>query len=127
MGISLASQDRSVKREIFDQAMKVKDQKKAEEKVLEEQERIRQEEEEIKKIRAQSNFKATPIKKYKNNLGEVQMKKLTVPKSPVLETKERALFKDELSASSKQAEADQLEDWFLRVDYVYEKWDTLKL
>ena len=107
--------------------MKVKDQKKAEEKVLEEQERIRQEEEEIKKIRAQSNFKATPIKKYKNNLGEVQMKRLTVPKSPVLETKERALFKDELSASSKQAEADQPEDWFLQVDYVYEKWDTLKL
>ena len=52
--------------------MKVKDQKKAEDKVLEEQERIRQEEEEIKKIRAESNFKATPIKKYRNNLGEVQ-------------------------------------------------------
>ena len=81
--------------------MKVKDQKKAEEKVLEEQERVRQEEEEIKKIRAQSNFKATPIKKYRINLGEVQQKKLTVPKSPVFITKERALFKDELSASSK--------------------------
>lgn len=52
--------------------MKAKDQKKAEEKALEEQERIRQEEEEIKKIRAESNFKATPIKKYRNNLGEVQ-------------------------------------------------------
>ena len=91
--------------------MKAKDQKKAEEKALEEQERIRQEEEEIKKIRAESNFKATPIKKYRNNLGEVQQKKLTVPKSPVFITKERALFKDELSAaSSKQAEADQQED-----------------
>ena len=104
--MSLASEDRSVKREIFEQAKKEKDQKKAEEKALEEQERIRQEEEEIKRIRAQSKFKATPIKKYKNNLGEVPMKRLTVPKSPELVTKERAAFKEELSESSKQAEAE---------------------
>ena len=36
VGMSLASQDRSVKREIFELAKKEKDQKKAEEKALEE-------------------------------------------------------------------------------------------
>ena len=75
--------------------MKEKELKKAEEKVIQEQERIRQEEEEIKRIRAQSNFKATPIKKYKNTLGEVALKKLTVPVSPDLVTRERAAFRDE--------------------------------
>lgn len=93
--MSLASNDRSVKRELFEQAMKDKEQKLAEEKTRQELERIRQEEEEIKRFRAQSNFKATPIKKYKNNLGEVVLKKLTVPVSPELQTRERAALKDD--------------------------------
>ena len=54
-----------------------------------------QEEEEIKRIRANSNFKATPIKKYKMVMGQVEEKKLTVPREPRLQTHERAAFKDE--------------------------------
>ena len=98
VGMSLASNDRSVKREIFEQAMKEKEQKQASEKAQLELERIKQEEEEIKRIRAESNFKATPIMKYRSTLGEVAQKKLTVPVSPELQTRERANFKDESSA-----------------------------
>ena len=57
-------------------------------------EKRREEEEEIKKIRAQQNFKATPVRKYKNTLGVVEEKKLTVPVGPSLQTLERAKVKD---------------------------------
>ena len=49
----------------------------------------------MRKIRAASNFKATPIKKYSTKLGPVPEKKLTVPLSPRLQTHERATFKEE--------------------------------
>ena len=44
-----------------------------------------------------SNFKATPIKKYKLTLGEVPLKKLTEATSPKLQTTERAAVKEEMS------------------------------
>ena len=101
--MSLTSQERSVKRGLFEQAMREKERLQDEEKARQEQERIRYEEAEIKRIRAQSNFKATPIRKYSNKLGNVSEKKLTVPKSPRLQTQERAVFKDE-SASAGRSE-----------------------
>ena len=79
VGISLASQDRSVKRDKFDEAMREKERIQAAEKAALEQERLLQEEEEIKRIRANCNFKATPIKKYRMVMGTVEEKKLTVP------------------------------------------------
>lgn len=97
VGVSLASTDRSAKRGVFEQAMKDKERLQAEEQANLEQKLIRQEEEEIKKIRAESNFKATPIKKYKLTLGEVPLKKLTEATSPKLQTTERAAVKDEMS------------------------------
>ena len=103
--MTLASSDRSVKRETFDLAMKEKERLQAEEKARLEQERAREEEEEVRKIRAQSNFKATPIKKYKMSLGVVPERKLTVPVSPKLQTLERAAFKDE-SAEQEEPEAE---------------------
>jgi len=75
--------------------LKEKEQKLAVEKAQDEQARLKQEEEEIKKIRAESNFKATPIKKYRSGLGSVTRKNLTIPVSPKLETNARAEFKDE--------------------------------
>ena len=58
--------------------------------------RLAEEEEEIKQIRANSNFKATPVKHYANRLPGVEEKHLTVPKSPEFETTKRALFKEGL-------------------------------
>ena len=55
-----------------------------------------QEAEEVRKIREESNFKAQPIRNYKNITGDVPTKILTVPKGPNLATKERAFLKDEL-------------------------------
>ena len=100
MSVTLASNERSVKRELFEQLMKEKERKKAEEKALLEAERLRQEDEEINKVRAQQHFKANPIKKYKNTLGEVARKKLTVLVSPELVTQERAAFKDQSYANA---------------------------
>ena len=124
VGMSLASNDRSVKREIFEQAMKDKEQKQAEEKMRQELERVRQEEEEVKRIRAMSNFRATPIMKYKNNLGEVAFKKLTVPVEPKLETRVRAAFNAESGAvfAVDDAENDK-QEWISRVNI---KWEYLE-
>ena len=78
----LVSNERSLKRELFDQTIREKEQAQAEEKARQEEERQRLEEEEIRKISAASNFKATPIKKYRNTLGTVTDKSLTVPVGP---------------------------------------------
>lgn len=69
VNMRLVSNDRSMQRELFDQAIKEKEMIQAEQKAQQEEERLRLEEEEVRKIRAASNFKATPIKKYRNTLG----------------------------------------------------------
>lgn len=94
VGITLQSNERSVKREMFEQMKKEKARQLDEELQQQEQERIRREVEEVKKIRANSNFKATPIKKFSNKLPEVARKDLTVPQSPVFQTLERAALRD---------------------------------
>jgi hypothetical protein len=95
VGVTLASDRRSVKRGLFEQAIREKERFQQEEKAQLELERLQQEEEEVKKIRAASNFKATPIMKYRNNLGAVEERKLTVPVAPTFKTAERAALKQE--------------------------------
>ena len=102
--MSLASSERSIKRELFEQAKKEKEleaQKLNEEKELERQ---KKEEEEVKKFRQQCHFKATPIKRYKSTLGTVEEKKLTVPIAPKLTTKERADFKSNLDIDMQKSD-----------------------
>lgn len=79
VGIRLVSEERSVKRGLFESEKREKERVKEEEMERQEQERLLREEEEVRKIRAACNFKATPIKKYKLSLGSVPQKKLTVP------------------------------------------------
>jgi hypothetical protein len=57
--------------------------------------RATEEEEEVRRIREQSVFKATPIKHYTINLGKVSPKKLTQPCGPTLQTAQRAHLRDE--------------------------------
>ena len=76
--------------------MRDKEKLKDEERARQEQARLLAEEEEVRKIREQSNFKATPIKHYKNNLGAVPEKKLTVPVEPKLQTYQRAAMKSDM-------------------------------
>jgi len=64
--------------------MREKERLKAEEEAKMEEQRRLEEEEEVRKIRAASTFKATPIMKYKNTLGAVPERKLTVPVPPKL-------------------------------------------
>ena len=82
--------------------MKDKELQLAKDQAREDQVKQREEEEEIKRIRAESNFKATPIKKYRCGLGSVAQKKLTIPVSPKLVTNDRATFKDESAGGAKQ-------------------------
>ena len=73
--------------------MREKERLKAEEEARLEQERQLAEEAEVRKIRAESNFKATPIKHYSSKLGVVPEKKLTVPREPKLQTHGRAALR----------------------------------
>ena len=66
----------------------------AEEKAAEEETRRQEEEAEIRRIRLESTFIATPIRKYQLKLGEVEPTQLTKPLSPRLTTKERAETKE---------------------------------
>lgn len=85
--VELASDRRSVKRELFESAKKEKELRLAQETAAEE-ERLRQEEEaEIRRIRLESTFRATPVHKYNLKLGEVEPTRLTKPISPQLTTK----------------------------------------
>ena len=93
VGMSLASQERSIQRELFEQARIEKEKELQVQKELFEQEKRLQEEEETRKFRQQAHFKATPIKKYKFTVGQVEERKLTVPISPKLTTQDRADFK----------------------------------
>ena len=102
--MSLASSERSIKRELFEQAKKEKEleaQKLNEEMQLEKQ---RKEEEEVLKFRQQCHFKATPIKRYRSTLASIEEKKLTVPIAPKLTTKERADFKQNLDIDMKNVQ-----------------------
>ena len=45
-------------------------------------------------MRAQMNFKATPVRKYTSKLGQVEEKSLTMPVGPNLRTKGRADIKN---------------------------------
>jgi len=62
--VELASEKRSVKRELFESARKEKEMRLAEEKAAEEEIRRQEEEAEIRRIRLESTFRATPIHKY---------------------------------------------------------------
>ena len=84
-----ASQERSKKRELFEQIKRDKELAQKEEQEKLEQEQLKKKEEEIKKIRAQQNFKATPVKFYSKQLPVIEEKSLTVPVGPKLTTKER--------------------------------------
>jgi len=97
IGMSLVSDKRSVKREEFEAIMREKERSLAEEKETLELERQYAEEEEVRKIRASSNFKATPIKHYKVALGAVPERKLTVPVEPKFETGKRAALRQDLN------------------------------
>ena len=96
VGIKLVSDERSVKRELFEQQMREKERIKAEEAAKAEQERILAEEAEVRRIRQECNFKATPIKHYSMKLGHVPDKKLTVPREPRLQTIERAAMRQDM-------------------------------
>ena len=93
---SLASQERSKKRELFEQIKREKELALREEQEKIEQDRLKKEEEEIKKIRAQQHFKATPVKIYSKQLPVIEEKALTVPIGPKLATKERAGIKEDV-------------------------------
>ena len=82
--VKLVSDERSVKREEFESAMREKERLKAEEAARLALEREEAEAEEVRKIRAASNFKATPIKHYRIVMGNVPERKLTVPQEPKL-------------------------------------------
>ena len=96
VGMKLVSDERSVKREEFEAAMREKEKLKAEEQARLELERQEAEAEEVRKIRAASNFKATPIKHYRLVVGSVPERKLTVPQEPKLQTCERAAMRNDL-------------------------------
>ena len=108
IGMSLVSDKRSVKREEFEAIMREKERSLAEEKETLELERQYAEEEEVRKIRASSNFKATPIKHYKVALGAVPERKLTVPVEPKFETGKRAALRQDLN--------DDLNEWADKTD-----------
>ena len=93
VGMSLASQERSTKRELFEQAKREKEEELRVQQELFAQEKQLQEEEEIRKLRQEINFKATPIRRYRFKVGQTEEKKLTVPISPKLTTQDRADFK----------------------------------
>ena len=89
---SLATESRSKQREQFDSAVR---QKQEAQQQREEQERLQKEQdeqEEIAELRRQSQFRATPIKKYSAvEVGvNVPVKDLTCPVGPNLETYKRA-------------------------------------
>ena len=56
--------------------------------------KIVDEEEEVRRIREQQKFKATPVKHYKLNLGYVSPRKLTQPVEPNLQTNKRAELRE---------------------------------
>ena len=76
--------------------MREKERIKAEEAAKAEQERILAEDAEVRRIRQECNFKATPIKHYSMKLGHVPDKKLTVPREPKLQTIERAAMRQDM-------------------------------
>lgn len=62
-----------------------------------EEDRKRQEEEEVKHLRSGLNFKAQPIKKYKNTCNIImgENRTLTIPVAPKLHTSTRAQLKED--------------------------------
>lgn len=75
----------------------MKEKQLIQEQEADEQARIQaeMEEEEVRQLREQTVFKATPIKHYEMKMGKVSPKKLTVPVGPSFKTDERARLKDE--------------------------------
>jgi Targeting protein for Xklp2 (TPX2) domain len=77
VAMSLASQERSVRRELFEQVKKEKQLMLDEIEAKQAKDKAVEEIEEVKRIREQSIFKATPIKHYHISMGKVSPKKLT--------------------------------------------------
>ena len=90
--------------------MREKERIKAEEAAKAEQERILAEEAEVRRIRQECNFKATPIKHYSMKLGQVPDKKLTVPREPKLQTIERAAMRQDMQDMWRQGGSKLLQD-----------------
>ena len=79
-------------RDLFKQKMMEKEREMHMMELVQEEERRRQDEEEVKRLRNELNFKAGPIKKYKNtcNIAINENRQLTVPVAPKLHTSTRA-------------------------------------
>lgn len=77
----LNTDQRAKEREFFEQLLKEKEEKLATAKLLEEQKRIKEEQEEIIRLRKMAEYKAQPVKKYKEVIIQPS-NKITEPVSP---------------------------------------------
>lgn len=79
---------RAREREYFEQQLKEKEERLARAKQLEEQIRLQKEQEEVLRIRKMTEYKAQPIKKYKEVVIQPSGK-ITEPVSPNFSTKKK--------------------------------------